>query len=234
MIMSLIMHNIKKKNGLEKKLPTSAASRNRYSKSSHYLPTLTDLERALRLRSTLTAQLPVTTMAAPPQDAPPPHATDAELFAFTPTPAGDRLATSPPLFTFLASAVDRAPLLHHSLPLPSASLAAFRVARAARALTPVEDRALGAMLGMAVGDALGAPLEFLPYEPTGTPPLTDGGPLPLPGAAWENAFGLKYGQWTDDTAMGLCLADSLLAKGGELQPLDLMLRFLAWWEGGVR
>lgn len=62
-----------------------------------------------------------------------------------------------------------------------------------------EDRAIGALLGLAAGDAVGTTLEFRPrdsYEP-----LTDmvgGGP-----------FNLKAGEWTDDTAMAMALADSL-------------------------
>lgn len=68
----------------------------------------------------------------------------------------------------------------------------------------IRDRARGALFGLAVGDALGTTLEFKArdtYEP-----LTDlvgGGP-----------FRLKPGQWTDDTAMALAMADSLVAQGG--------------------
>lgn len=45
----------------------------------------------------------------------------------------------------------------------------------------------------------------------------------------SGAFSLLPGQYTDDTSMGLCLADSLLARDGEHVPEDLMMRFLAWW-----
>jgi ADP-ribosyl-[dinitrogen reductase] hydrolase len=84
-----------------------------------------------------------------------------------------------------------------------------------------EDRAAGCLLGLAVGDALGTTLEFRrrdSYEP-----LTDivgGGP-----------FGLEPGQWTDDTSMALCLADSLIEHGAP-DPRDLMDRFRAWRDGG--
>eukprot|EP00966_Prymnesium_polylepis_P130396 3015890-Prymnesium_polylepis.1 len=40
------------------------------------------------------------------------------------------------------------------------------------------------------------------------------------------------GQWTDDTSMALCLADSLLANGG-FHPRDLRLRFALWWMLGL-
>ena len=66
------------------------------------------------------------------------------------------------------------------------------------------DRYRGALLGLAVGDALGTTLEF---KPPGTfEPITDivgGGP-----------FGLQPGQWTDDTSMALCLAESLVDLSG--------------------
>jgi ADP-ribosyl-[dinitrogen reductase] hydrolase len=84
------------------------------------------------------------------------------------------------------------------------------------------NRAKGALLGLAVGDAVGTTLEFTArdsYEP-----LTDmvgGGP-----------FQLAAGQWTDDTAMALALADSLLANPN-LDAADLMARFQAWYQEGV-
>ncbi|MFO1059865.1 MAG: ADP-ribosylglycohydrolase family protein [Dongiaceae bacterium] len=87
--------------------------------------------------------------------------------------------------------------------------------------TSSRDRAIGALLGLAVGDAVGTTLEF--SERDWQPPLLDmigGGP-----------FGLRPGVWTDDTSMALCLADSLLAADG-LDRLDLMRRFLGWMERG--
>lgn len=92
------------------------------------------------------------------------------------------------------------------------------------ATTPaaIRDRALGTLLGLAVGDALGTTLEFRSRD-TYTP-LTDiigGGP-----------FCLKPGEWTDDTAMTLALADSLLANPN-LDPADLMGRFWSWRQEGA-
>ncbi len=85
----------------------------------------------------------------------------------------------------------------------------------------VHDRALGAFLGLAVGDAVGTTLEFCPRDTQ--PRLEDmvgGGP-----------FGLPAGGWTDDTAMALALADSLGASG-TLDCRDLMDRFVKWWRDG--
>lgn len=167
--------------------------------------------------------------------APPASLPDATLFAYESTTEGGplRLSKAPALFQ-LAAALERGALSGYRLPLSldAEAAAAFAAARAAGSLPAAEDRALGCMLGMAVGDSLGAPFEFLPYREGGVPVSTTGlGEPPL--GEVENAFGLKPGQWTDDASMGLCLADSLLAAPGFLfDPLDLMLRFLAWWELG--
>jgi ADP-ribosyl-[dinitrogen reductase] hydrolase len=86
----------------------------------------------------------------------------------------------------------------------------------------VADRALGAFIGLAVGDALGTTIEFSrrdTYEHVTD--MVGGGP-----------FGLKPGEWTDDTSMALCLADSLIAGRGELDSLDLASRFVRWWRQG--
>jgi ADP-ribosyl-[dinitrogen reductase] hydrolase len=82
------------------------------------------------------------------------------------------------------------------------------------------DRYLGALLGLAVGDALGAQVEFMPQG--SFPPVTEmkgGGP-----------HRLGPGEWTDDTAMALCLAESLVEKG--FDPLDQMRRYLLWYREG--
>ena len=79
----------------------------------------------------------------------------------------------------------------------------------------------GALLGLAVGDALGTTLEFKP--PGSFEPLTDivgGGP-----------FGLRPGEWTDDTSMALCLAESLAECGG-FDPRDQIVRYVRWWREG--
>ena len=83
------------------------------------------------------------------------------------------------------------------------------------------DRAKGALVGLALGDALGTTLEFAGRDTK--PPVTDlvgGGP-----------FDLAAGEWTDDTSMALCLAESLLERG-LLDVQDLMERFLRWYEEG--
>ena len=89
-------------------------------------------------------------------------------------------------------------------------------------MTPdLPDRYAGTLLGLACGDAVGTSVEFCPR---GTfSPLVDmvgGGP-----------FNLVPGQWTDDTSMALCLAESLLTKNG-FDAKDQMGRYLNWWQWG--
>ena len=85
----------------------------------------------------------------------------------------------------------------------------------------MRDRARGALVGLAVGDALGTTLEF---SRRGRHPMhtemTGGGP-----------FHLGAGMWTDDTSMALALADSLINCRG-LDATDLMNRFVRWSREG--
>jgi len=84
----------------------------------------------------------------------------------------------------------------------------------------VIDRQRGALIGLAVGDALGAAVEFMP--PGSFPPVVDfrdGGP-----------HGLAPGEWTDDTSMALALADSIAAAGWDLS--DQSQRYVDWWRNG--
>ena len=87
---------------------------------------------------------------------------------------------------------------------------------------PRRDRAFGAFIGLAVGDALGTTIEFKQRDTYDhVTDLVGGGP-----------FRLKPGEWTDDTSMALCLADSLIAHGGTIEPDDLARRFVRWWREG--
>lgn len=85
----------------------------------------------------------------------------------------------------------------------------------------LKDRHRGALIGLAAGDALGTTLEF--RAPGTFRPITDmvgGGP-----------FSLEPGQWTDDTSMAMCLAESLLACDG-FDASDQMERYLRWYRRG--
>lgn len=84
-----------------------------------------------------------------------------------------------------------------------------------------KDRFRGCLLGLACGDAVGAPLEGLirgSFPPVTT--MTGGG-----------AWGVSPGEWTDDTSMALCLAHSLLDCGG-FNAKDQMDKYAAWKDRG--
>ena len=84
----------------------------------------------------------------------------------------------------------------------------------------LNDRAVGGLLALACGDALANHMEFSPrrsYQITGMDDRS--GPLPV-------------GQWSDDTGLALCLADSLIAEAG-FNPKDHMMRYEAFYERGV-
>jgi len=82
-------------------------------------------------------------------------------------------------------------------------------------------------VGMAVGDAVGQPLEF---TPSGNPGHSfDSQTLNYVGI--HNSESLKPGQWTDDASMGLCIADSLLVKKA-YDGSDIRVRFWNWWFNG--
>ncbi|WP_136589368.1 ADP-ribosylglycohydrolase family protein [Salinigranum halophilum] len=88
-----------------------------------------------------------------------------------------------------------------------------------------DDRAAGVLVGLACGDALGRPVEFetpariLAQYGEVTEMLGDG--------TWSKPAGTV----TDDTAMALCLARSLVDRG-EFDPADVAARFVAWYDSG--
>jgi ADP-ribosylglycohydrolase len=85
----------------------------------------------------------------------------------------------------------------------------------------LRDRFLGALLGLAVGDAVAAATQF--RRPGAFTPVGDmlgGGPFDLP-----------RGAWSDDTSMALCLADSLLECNG-FDARDQMERYRRWQQEG--
>ena len=88
-------------------------------------------------------------------------------------------------------------------------------------LTKLESACIGSILGMAIGDAMGARTEFMPlnYEYNKVQNMGD---------SIGGIFNLYPGQWTDDTSMGLCLADSLIEKKRQFEPKDIMIRFILW------
>src|SRR5688572_10696965 len=88
------------------------------------------------------------------------------------------------------------------------------------------ERARGALLGLAVGDALGTTYEFERLEQPPYPVLATGPATDVVGAG---PFGLEAGQVTDDTQLAVCLARSLAERGG-LEVADVAARYVAWSE----
>lgn len=85
----------------------------------------------------------------------------------------------------------------------------------------VRDRFRGALLGLAVGDAVGTTVEFkAPGTFSEVTDMVGGGP-----------FGLPAGAWTDDTSMALCLAESLVKRQG-FDPVDQLRRYVGWYRNG--
>jgi ADP-ribosyl-[dinitrogen reductase] hydrolase len=81
-----------------------------------------------------------------------------------------------------------------------------------------QQRAIGSIVGLAVGDALGAPFEFRRRAAV---------PVPVP--AFELPWmGSPPGTWTDDTAMAMNLWTSLIDHDGALDLGDVLHRHLAW------
>ena len=86
------------------------------------------------------------------------------------------------------------------------------------------DQALGSIIGLAIGDALGTTLEFQqnpsPDRSTWHTDITGGGP-----------FGLKAGGWTDDTSMALAMMQAYLdAKA--FDPALIGQYFVQWYRQG--
>src|SRR5512144_425257 len=80
------------------------------------------------------------------------------------------------------------------------------------------DRIVGSALGLALGDALGAPFEFLRARN-----IPD--PIPALETRWLDQ---PPGSTTDDTAMARNLMRSLADRGG-CDPHDLIERHLEWF-----
>lgn len=84
------------------------------------------------------------------------------------------------------------------------------------------DQAVGSMLGLAVGDALGCTLEFTKRTPNDTlhTEIIGGG-----------EFDMAVGSYTDDTCMAMALANSLIEKKC-FDPQSIMSEFTFWYRDG--
>ncbi|KAI9763050.1 MAG: hypothetical protein M1840_000941 [Geoglossum simile] len=91
-----------------------------------------------------------------------------------------------------------------------------------RQLPTLRDRIRGSLFGLAVSDALGAPVEF---KKRGTFE-------PVTGFRYIETFGMPPGTWTDDTSMTLCLAQSLIDTQGTFTPQNTLRNYIKWYREG--
>ncbi|MDQ3656266.1 MAG: ADP-ribosylglycohydrolase family protein [Chloroflexota bacterium] len=94
-------------------------------------------------------------------------------------------------------------------------------------MTDLLDRAVGCLLGLACGDALGGAVEFRTREnldrsfPDGVREITGGGP-----------HRLEMGEYTDDTEMALAIAHGCTADGIDLDAVAG--NFVTWYRSGPK
>ena len=91
-----------------------------------------------------------------------------------------------------------------------------------------KDKVMGALLGVAIGDALGAPLEFMTADQIRD---THGGPVrDMIGGGWLN---VAPGEITDDTQMTLAVAEGIAANPRDPIP-EIGRRFIDWYDSGPK
>jgi len=86
----------------------------------------------------------------------------------------------------------------------------------------LKDQITGGILGLAVADALGVPVEFQNREPLRRNPVTD--------MRGYGTYNQPPGTWSDDTSLTLCLLDSLAS--GKIDYADIMQKFISWASKG--
>jgi ADP-ribosyl-[dinitrogen reductase] hydrolase len=95
----------------------------------------------------------------------------------------------------------------------------FEIYSSGRTGNPRKDRALGSILGLAIGDALGAPYEFKPPVTADTPITMDFNDNWTPG------------KWTDDTAMTIAIMQAWLKHGNitSVEAQDTLVQIWKEW-----
>ena len=84
-----------------------------------------------------------------------------------------------------------------------------------------EDKALGMLWGLVVGDCLGSPIQFTDKD--GHPHITEMEPC--------QGFGTPPGYWTDDSSMAFCIAESF-SRLGRYDLADIARNFVRWYDEG--
>jgi len=90
------------------------------------------------------------------------------------------------------------------------------------------------LVGLAVGDALGVPVEFMSRKDVRKVNLTEmiGKDTPI---TFESRWGnlIPAGAWSDDTSMTIASMESMINQGGDIDYDDVMTHFLNWWKNGA-
>ncbi|MFM2237982.1 MAG: hypothetical protein RL389_329 [Actinomycetota bacterium] len=95
----------------------------------------------------------------------------------------------------------------------------YLIYESGKTVNPARDRALGSIVGLAIGDALGAPYEF-------KPPVTDDTPITM---YYNERW--RPGKWTDDTAMAIAIMQAWTTHGNitSVEAQDSLVRIWKEW-----
>lgn len=85
----------------------------------------------------------------------------------------------------------------------------------------IREKSLGSFRGLAIGDAMGAPVEF----------KVKGSFPEVKNYQDSPRFGIIAGQWTDDTIMALCMAEAIIKENG-YDSYSVMDQYLKWYKDG--
>lgn len=104
-------------------------------------------------------------------------------------------------------------------------------------LHSISARFIGSFIGLAIGDAMGAPVEFQQPKRQAEQYSKDMGSEPLflsplvQGYQQGGAHQVRIAEWTDDTAMACAIAESLLQQGS-YDPRAIMSEWSHWYRTG--
>ncbi|WP_319414796.1 ADP-ribosylglycohydrolase family protein [Marispirochaeta aestuarii] len=85
---------------------------------------------------------------------------------------------------------------------------------------PFSSMVKGGIFGLAVGDALGVPVEFMKRESIARSPIN--------GMKGYGTHNQPLGTWSDDTSMALCILESITKTGWNID--DQAMRFVRWYK----
>lgn len=89
-------------------------------------------------------------------------------------------------------------------------------------MNEMKNKIKAVMIGHAIGDALGVPVEFCDREELAAKPIKD--------MVGYGTYPVPAGSWSDDTSMSLAAMDTL--SSGELDYFEVMINFAKWLEAG--